>query len=93
MSYSTNSLNVAVPRVGGGDDLTSESAAIWVYRETGDAVLAVMVADDYITDGNEKGVKVGDVICFIETAVDAAWGTVDTVDAAGLVGIILLSNP
>lgn len=92
MSYSPNSLNLLIPRVGGGDDLTSESSAVWSYRETGDAILAVMVADDYITDGDEQGVKVGDAILFTETAVDAAWGTVDTV-TAGLVGIILMSNP
>ena len=52
-----------------------------------------MVADDYIDDGNDQGVKVGDAILFTETSVDAAWGTVDTVDAAGLVGIVLFSNP
>ena len=93
MPYATGNLNVAVPRMGGGDDLTSETAAIWVYRETGGDNLAAISADNYITDGDEKGVKPGDIIAFVETTVDANWAIVDTVSAAGLVAVTLFSNP
>jgi len=52
-----------------------------------------MTADDFIDDGNDRGVRPGDVIDFVETGVDAERMLVDTVSAAGLVTFISFSNP
>jgi hypothetical protein len=65
---------------------------MWTYRDSGGDVLATMIADNFITDGNDKGLRVGDVIAIIETAVDASWVIVDTIDADGLVAVTLFSN-
>jgi hypothetical protein len=81
--------------MGEGENLANAgwSSAMWVYRDTGGDVLATMVADDYIDDGNDQGLRVGDIIAFVETAVDAQWMIVDTIDAAGLVAVTSFSNP
>jgi hypothetical protein len=98
MAYKPDNLQNCLPRLGTGDNLAADdggySVGVWTYRQiTADGDLATMVADDYITDGNDKGVKPGDIIAFVETAVDAQWMTVDTVDADGLVAVTSFSNP
>ena len=94
MAYATANLNICAPRVGEGENLADAgwSSAMWTYRDSGGDVLATMIADDFITDGNDKGLRVGDIIAIIETAVDASWVIVDTIDAAGLVAVTLFSN-
>ena len=94
MAYAANNLNLCAPRVGEGENLANAgwSSAMWVYRDSGGDNLATMSADDYITDGNDQGLRVGDIIAFVETAVDATWAIVDTIDAAGLVAVTLFSN-
>jgi hypothetical protein len=87
-----------IPRLGTGDNLAADdggySVALWSYRQiTGDGDLATMVADNYITDGNDKGLKVGDIVIFVEDTVDSSWKQVNTVSAAGLVTFITVSNP
>lgn len=94
MAYATANLNVCIPRLGEGENLADAgfSSAMWAYRDVGSDVLATMVADNFIDDGNDRGVRPGDIIAFVETGVDASWVIVDTVDAAGLVAVTLFSN-
>jgi hypothetical protein len=87
-----------IPRLGTADNLAAEDGGygvgLWSYRQiTGDGDLATMIADDYITDGNDRGLKVGDLVIFVEDNVDSSWMQVDTIDAAGLVTFIVVSNP
>ena len=93
MAYAANNLNLCAPRVGQGENLADAgwSSAMWVYRDSGGDVLATMIADDFITDGDDQGLRVGDIIAFVETAVDASWVIVDTI-TAGLVAVTLFSN-
>lgn len=96
MAYSTNNLNVCFPRMGEGENLANAgySSAMWSYRDiTAGNTLAQMQAGDFITDGNDKGLRVGDIIVFIEDTVDASWALVSAISAAGLVTTIVLSNP
>jgi hypothetical protein len=98
VAYKSDNLQQIFPRMGSGDNVALDdggyAVGLWSYRQiTADDALATMVADDYITDGNDKGVKPGDIIAFVETAVDAQWMTVDTVDADGLVAVTSFSNP
>ena len=98
MAYKSDNLQQVFPRLGTGDNLAADdggyAVGVWSYRAiTGDNTLAEMQADDFISDGNDKGVKPGDVIIFVEDTVDASWALVDTVSAAGLVVTIVVSNP
>ena len=95
MAYSANNLNVLIPRVGAGAGGANAgfSVAVFAYRDSSGDNLATMVADNYITDGGDQGVQVGDIIAFVETAVDGEWMIVDTVSAAGLVAVTSFSNP
>jgi hypothetical protein len=98
VAYKPANLVNIVPRLGTGDNLAADdggySVALWSYRQiTGDDALATMVADNYITDGNDRGLKVGDLVIFVEDTVDSSWKQVNTVSAAGLVTFITVSNP
>lgn len=98
MAYKSANLVNMIPRMGTGDNLAADdggySLGLWSYRQiTGDGDLATMVADDYITDGNDKGLKVGDIVIFVEDNVDSSWQQVDTIDVDGLVTFIVVSNP
>jgi hypothetical protein len=64
MAYATNSLNLQIPRVGGGEDVGSLSAAQYVYRSA-DPVLTVIAAG-YIDDGVDKGMQVNDYVVVID---------------------------
>ena len=94
MAYAANNLNLCAPRVGEGENLADAgfSSAMWVYRDSGGDTLATMTADDYITDGDDQGLRVGDIVDFVETGVDAERMLVDTI-TAGLVTFISFSNP
>ena len=98
MAYKPDNLQNLIPRLGTADNLAADDGGygvgVWSYRAiTGDNTLADMQAANFILDGNDKGVKVGDVIIFVEDTVDASWALVDTVSAAGLVVTIIVSNP
>lgn len=98
MAYKSANLQLLIPRVGGGDNVAADDGgygvALWSYRAiTGDNTLAQMQAGGFITDGGDKGVKVGDVIIFVENAVDASWGLVTAVAAGGAVTTVVVSNP
>lgn len=94
MAYAANNLNLCAPRVGEGENLANAgySSAMWVYRDSGGDTLATMTADDYITDGDDQGLRAGDIVDFVETGVDAERMLVDTI-TAGLVTFISFSNP
>lgn len=64
MAYATGSLNLQIPRVGGGEDAGSLSAAQYAYRSA-DAV-ATVIAAGYIDDGGDKGMKVNDYVVVID---------------------------
>jgi len=80
MPYATNSLNLRSPRVGGGDDAGSLSAAKWSYVSA-DAN-ATVIAAGYVDDGVEKGIKVNDVVEIVDTATPLVTHAVVTVVAA-----------
>ena len=81
MAYATDSLNVAVPRVGGGDDAGSESSALWVYRS--DDPKATVDGAGYIDNGNEKGLKVGDIVLVADNGATATLSIVTAIAANG----------
>jgi hypothetical protein len=89
MAYDAKNLNLTSARMGEGENAANAgySSASWVYRDSGGDVLATMIADNYITDGDDQGIKVGDMIAFIETGVAAQWHIVDSISAAGLVAV------
>jgi len=58
MAYATKDLNLVAPAVGSGD-----GGSIWTYHEIGTA-LATIIADNYMTDALEKGIKAGDIVIF-----------------------------
>ena len=87
MAYASGSLNLQIPRVGGGEDVGSLSAAQYVYRSA-DPVLTVIGAG-YISDGGDKGMKVNDYVVVIDDnlgLIDLCIVTVVT--AAGLVTMV-----
>ena len=98
MAYKTANLQAIFPRMGTGDNLAADdggyAVALWSYRAiTGDNTLAQMQAASFITDGNDKGMRVGDAILFVQDATDASWGLVTAISAAGLVTTVIVSNP
>jgi len=84
--------------MGTGDNVAADdggfAVGLWSYRaETGDNTLAQMQAASFISDGNDKGMRVGDAVLFVQDTVDASWGLVSAITAAGLVTTIIVSNP
>lgn len=84
--------------MGSGDNLAADdggyAVGLWSYRAiTADNTLGNMQGAGFITDGNDKGMRIGDVVIFVEDTVDASWGLVSAIDAAGLVTTIIVSNP
>ena len=97
MAYNTKNLQVLIPRLGTGDNLEAEdggyAVAIFSYRAlTADDALADMQASGFISDADDRGLKIGDIVVFVEDTVDAAWGVVDAI-TAGAADTIILSNP
>lgn len=90
MAYDTNSLNVSNPRLGEGENLADAgfSSAMWCYRSA-DPILTVIAAG-YITDGNDKGLRVNDCIIVIDDNVPTIDLTLVTVIAAN--GDVTLLN-
>ncbi len=90
MAYATNSLNLCIPRMGEGLDAGSLSFARYAYISA-DAI-ATVIAAGYITDGNDKGLRVNDVVEVVDSnvpSIDVCLVTVVT--AAGLVTMIQLA--
>ncbi len=79
MAYVSKNLTTLIPRLGTGEDSgdASATAALHVYRTSADAVAAVIAAG-YIDDGNDKGLKVNDVVLVIDdgAAIDLCLVTV-----------------
>ncbi len=75
MAFRSKNLQVVVPRVGSGDDDTGDaglSAARYHYVSlTADDNLTAMQVDEFITNGADYGIKVNDIITFIEQGVGA----------------------
>ena len=98
MAYKSANLTCLVPRFGGGDNLVGDdggyTVSLWAYRNggAGDS-LATMQANNYITNGNDVGLRVGDLIIIVQDTVDASWMLVSAISAAGLVSTIVVSNP
>jgi len=69
MAYDTNSLNVANPRLGEGENLANAgfSAAMWCYRSADP--IATVIAAGYIDDGGDKGLRVNDCVIVIDDNV------------------------
>lgn len=98
MAYKSANLQAIFPRMGTGDNVAADdggyAVALWSYRAiTGDNTLAEMQAGDFITDGLDKGLRVGDAILFVQDATDASWALVTAISAAGLVTTVVVSNP
>lgn len=97
MAYKSANLQQITPRMGTGDNVAADdggyAVAIWSYRAiTGDNTLAQMQASGFITDADEKGLRIGDIVVFVEDTVDASWGVVDAITASAA-DTIILSNP
>ena len=97
MAYKSANLQQITPRMGTGDNLAADdggyAVAIWSYRAiTADNTLAQMQASGFISDADDKGLRIGDVVVFVEDTVDASWGVVDAI-TAGAADTIILSNP
>lgn len=97
MAYKSANLQNVIPRVGEGENLAADDGgygvAIWTYRAiTADNTLAQMQASGFISDADDKGLKIGDIVVFVEDTVDASWGVVDAI-TAGAADTIILSNP
>lgn len=98
MAYKSANLQQVFPRMGTGDNVAADdggyAVGVWSYRAiTADNTLAQMQAASFISDGDDKGMRVGDVVIFVEDTVDASWGLVSAISAAGLVTTIIVSNP
>jgi hypothetical protein len=84
MAYSQNSINLITPVMGLG---TTNTAQVWTHVSA-DAV-ATVIAAGYITNGDDIGMRVNDVVL----VVDSNLGLVDVcivtvVTAAGLVTMV-----
>lgn len=97
MAYKSANLQQITPRMGTGENLAADDGgygvAIWSYRAiTADNTLANMQASGFITDADDKGLRIGDIVVFVEDTVDASWGVVDAI-VAQAADTIILSNP
>jgi len=77
MAYVTAQLNLAKPRLGDGDQ------ALWLMNGTD--VHTDVDAADFISDGDDKGLKVSDVVIYVKTTatVGATVHSVSAVTAGG----------
>lgn len=93
MAYAANNLNLCAPRMGEGENLANAgySSAQWVYRDiTANDALAAMQVNGFISDGDDQGIRQGDVIDFVEDGVAAVRMLVSAV-TAGAVDTIAFS--
>jgi len=82
MAYLSASLNVCIPRMGEGENLANAgfSFAQWAYRSAD--LIATVIAAGYIDDGNDKGLRVNDVVCVVDDNVPSIDLCLVTVVAA-----------
>ncbi len=87
MAYKSANLQQITPRMGTGDNLNADdggyAVAIWSYRAIladGDN-LAAMRGSGFISDADDKGVRVGDIVIFVEDTTAAGWSVVDAITA------------
>ncbi len=92
MAYLTKNLTVMVPRLGTGEDSADAGATtgLWSYRSAADNV-ATIIAAGYISDGNDRGVKVNDTVIVIDDDTSMDLCLVTVVGATGLVTMIQLA--
>ena len=92
--YVSAQLNLDHPSMGGSPvPLTTQVTNVqhWTYITDTDAI-ATVIAAGYITDGDDKGMKVGDVVTCVDTNIPAVdLCVVSVVSAAGLVTMIQLA--
>jgi len=75
-----------------GDD-GGYGVAIFAYRAiTADNTLADMQTDEFVEDAEDLGVRIGDIIIFVEETVDASWALVVSFTNLGA-DTIIVSNP
>ena len=86
MAYVSKNLVTIFPRLGTGEDVAdgSATAAVHIYRTSADA-RSVVIAAGYITDGNDKGILVNDIVFIVDDGAVATMHLVSVVTAAGLV--------
>ena len=90
MAYAPGSLNLDHPVMGGGADAGSLAVQHWTYVSA-DAV-ATVIAAGYISDGDDQGVKVNDVVTVVDSNVPSIdYCLVTVVGATGLVTMIQLA--
>ena len=77
MAYVTANLNVLVPRMG------QDGNALWILEGTD--VHTDVDAAGFITDGDDKGMRVGDILIYRKTSatIGATLHSVETVTAGG----------
>ncbi len=80
MAYNTDSLQCDRPRLGGGDDALKLSSATYMYRSVD--VAATVIAAGFIDDGDDKGVKVGDLLIVLDQTTPLATTHIVSVVAA-----------
>lgn len=80
MAYATGSLNVRAPRMGEGLDAGSLSFGSYDYISA-DAI-ATVIGAGYIDDGNDKGLRVNDVVTVVDSNVPSIDLCLVTVVAA-----------
>ena len=81
MAYSTAAPPI---RVHGG----IAGPSIWMYQHATDN-RATVVAQDYITDAQDLGMKIGDFVLSFET--DALLGSLSTVSTVGSTGSLMVA--
>ncbi len=81
MAYISNNLVTQIPRVGEG------GSGLHIYRSADDN-LATMIVAGYIDDGNEKGLKVNDIVILIDDAATIDLCLVSAIAANGDVTLI-----
>ena len=77
MAYVTAQLNVLAPRMG------QDGNAMWIMEGTD--VHTDVDAAGFITDGDDKGMRVGDIVIYVKTTatIGATLHSVQTVTAGG----------
>lgn len=97
MAFKSANLTLLVPRVGTGDNLEADDGgygvALWAYRSiTGNDDLAAMQVDEFISNAEDYGIRIGDIIIMVEDAVDSSWMQVVSFTSGGA-DTIVVSNP
>ena len=84
MAYISKNLSTLIPRLGTGEDVADASAtsAIHLYRTLTDA-RSVVIGAGYISDGNDKGLKVNDILLIVDDGAVATLHLISVVAANG----------